>query len=73
MARHRQTDQCDDEDKAFLHHLAHLTVHGFLHLVGYDHQVDAEAEAMEGLESKIMARLKMPDPYLERDLNRGDA
>jgi probable rRNA maturation factor len=65
--------ECDDEDKAFLHHLAHLTVHGFLHLVGYDHQVDAEAEAMEGLESKIMARLKMPDPYLERDLNRGDA
>ena len=65
--------ECDDEDKEFLHHLAHLTVHGFLHLVGYDHQVDAEAEAMEGLESKIMARLKMPDPYLERDLNRGDA
>lgn len=65
--------ECDDEDKEFLHHLAHLTVHGFLHLVGYDHQVDAEAEAMEGLESKIMTRLKMPDPYLERDLNRGDA
>ena len=38
----------------FLHHLAHLTVHGFLHLIGYDHQTDSQAEEMEGLESKIM-------------------
>ncbi len=62
--------ECDDEDRIFLHHLAHLTVHGFLHLVGYDHQTDAQAEAMEALESKIMMRLKMPDPYLGRDLDR---
>ena len=54
--------------ESFLHHLAHLTVHGFLHLIGYDHQTDAEADAMEGLESKIMTRLNMPDPYLARDL-----
>jgi len=60
--------ECDDEDKDFLHHLAHLTVHGFLHLLGYDHETDAQAEAMERLESKIMARMKMPDPYLARDL-----
>ncbi|HTT47545.1 MAG TPA: rRNA maturation RNase YbeY [Pseudolabrys sp.] len=65
--------ECNGEGRPFLHHLAHLTVHGFLHLVGYDHQADAEADKMEGLESKIMARLKMPDPYLERDLNCGDA
>jgi len=63
--------ECDDEDRIFLHHLAHLSVHGFLHLMGYDHQTDADAEAMEGLESKIMIRMKMPDPYLARDL--GDA
>lgn len=62
--------ECVDEDKAFLHHLAHLAVHGFLHLVGYDHQTDSDADAMEGLESKIMTRLKMPDPYLGRDLAR---
>jgi probable rRNA maturation factor len=62
--------ECDDEDRIFLHHLAHLTVHGFLHLIGYDHQVEAQAEEMEGLESKIMTRLQMPDPYLARDLNR---
>ena len=62
--------ECDDEDRIFLHHLAHLTVHGFLHLIGYDHQVEAQAEEMEGLESKIMTRMQMPDPHLARDLNR---
>jgi probable rRNA maturation factor len=67
--------ECNAEDQVFLHHLAHLTVHGFLHLIGYDHQTDSQAEAMEALESKIMARMKLPDPYLARDLDRelGDA
>ncbi len=60
--------ECDDEHRKFLHHLAHLTVHGFLHLVGYDHETDAQAEEMEGLESKIMMRMSMPDPYVARDL-----
>ena len=60
--------ECDDEDRVFLHHLAHLTVHGFLHLIGYDHQVDAEAEEMEGIESKIMADMQLPDPHLARGL-----
>src|SRR5476649_2030673 len=60
--------ECADENRVFLHHLAHLTVHGFLHLIGYDHQNDADAEEMEGLESKIMASLKMPDPYLGHDI-----
>ena len=59
--------ECADEDKVFLHHLAHLTVHGFLHLIGYDHQIDSDADAMEGLESKIMRIMKMPDPYFARD------
>jgi probable rRNA maturation factor len=61
--------ECDDEGRIFLHHLAHLAVHGFLHLVGYDHETDAEADAMEALESKILARLQMPDPYLGRDID----
>jgi len=63
--------ECENKKRVFLHHLAHLTVHGFLHLVGYDHQTDAQAEDMERLESKIMARLNMPDPYFAHDL--GDA
>lgn len=61
--------ECDDEGKAFLHHLSHLTVHGFLHLIGYDHQNDSDADEMEGLESKIMNAMKLPDPYLAHDLD----
>jgi probable rRNA maturation factor len=61
--------ECDDENRIFLHHLAHLAVHGFLHLIGYDHQTDTQAKEMEGLECKIMMRLNMPDPYLSRDLD----
>jgi len=60
--------ECDDENRAFLYHLAHLAVHGFLHLIGYDHETDTQAAEMEELESKIMTRLNMPDPYLSRDL-----
>jgi probable rRNA maturation factor len=62
--------ECADEQRDFLHHLAHLTVHGFLHLIGYDHQTDQQADEMEGLESRIMRSMNMPDPYLARDLER---
>jgi probable rRNA maturation factor len=44
-------------------HYAHLTVHGVLHLQGYDHEKDSEAEAMETLESQIVMKLGYPDPY----------
>jgi probable rRNA maturation factor len=56
------------ERKPFAHHLAHLAVHGFLHLVGYDHEADDEANAMEGLETAILAGLDVPDPYVARDV-----
>jgi probable rRNA maturation factor len=52
--------------KPFAHHLAHLAVHGFLHLAGYDHEADEEADAMERLETAILARLDVPDPYVAR-------
>ena len=55
------------EGKPFIHHLAHLAVHGFLHLVGYDHEANGDADAMERLEIAILARLDVPDPYLLRD------
>src|SRR5262245_17545645 len=60
--------ECADESRDFLHRLAHLVVHGFLHLNGYDHESDQQAEEMEGLESRIMAGLNMPDPYRAQDL-----
>ena len=56
------------EGKPFNHHLAHLAVHGFLHLAGYDHEADEEAEAMERLEIAVLARLKVPNPYIARDV-----
>jgi probable rRNA maturation factor len=52
-----------EQGKSLGNHLQHLVAHGVLHLVGYDHQTDAEAEAMEGLERTIMDRLGVPDPY----------
>jgi len=44
-------------------HWAHLTIHGTLHLLGYDHEEDGEAEAMEALETRILADLGIKDPY----------
>jgi probable rRNA maturation factor len=59
--------EADDEQKPFDHHLSHLAVHGFLHLIGYDHEKDDDAEAMETLETAILAQLGIPDPYADRD------
>ena len=44
-------------------HAAHLVVHGVLHLLGYDHELEDEADAMEAFETKILASLGVPDPY----------
>lgn len=52
------------EGKPFAHHLTHLIVHGLLHLLGYDHENDEDAEEMEGLERRMLARLAIPDPYV---------
>jgi len=51
------------EDKPFENHISHLVVHGLLHLLGHDHETDAEAEEMEALERRVLARLAIPDPY----------
>ena len=51
------------EGKPFSHHLAHLAIHGFLHLLGYDHDNDRDAAKMEGVERKVLKRLAIPDPY----------
>lgn len=55
-----------DSDKLgrdFQLHVMHLLVHGFLHLVGFDHISEDDAKKMEGLEAKILAPLGLPDPY----------
>lgn len=54
------------EGKPFAAHVAHLLVHGFLHLLGYDHEDPAEADVMEALESRTMIRLGCADPHAER-------
>lgn len=51
--------------KPFDHHTAHLLVHGFLHLLGYDHETDADATVMEAHEVGILETLDIPDPYAE--------
>nr|WP_295461559.1 rRNA maturation RNase YbeY [Mesorhizobium sp.] len=55
------------ESKSFDHHLTHLVVHGLLHLLGYDHETDDDAEEMEALERRILARLAIADPYAVTD------
>ncbi len=52
-----------EQEKTLRDHTAHMVIHGFLHLIGYDHETAAEAEEMEGLERRIAARLGLRDPY----------
>lgn len=52
------------QNKSLEAHYAHLTVHGILHLHGYDHETEAQAELMEGLETAIVTKLGYADPYL---------
>lgn len=57
------TREAAEQGKLTRHHWAHMTVHGVLHLLGYDHIEDDEAEAMEALETRILAGLGIADPY----------
>ena len=56
--------EAQEQDKPVMAHWAHMVVHGSLHLLGYDHIEDAEAEEMESLETQIMTGLGFADPYL---------
>ncbi len=63
IAYETMTGEAAEQGKPAADHLAHLAVHGFLHLLGYDHEIDDEAERMERLEREILARIDIPDPY----------
>lgn len=55
--------EAEEQGKTLHAHTAHLIVHGTLHLLGYDHETDGEAEEMEALETSILKGLGIPDPY----------
>jgi probable rRNA maturation factor len=58
--------EASEQGKSPIDHTAHLLTHGFLHLLGYDHEDDKEAEAMEDRERAILARLGIADPFEQR-------
>ena len=61
--------EADERGKLVSDHLSHLVVHGFLHLLGYDHHRGSEADRMERLERDILARIGIADPYAAGDAN----
>ncbi|GAB3022782.1 rRNA maturation RNase YbeY [Bowmanella dokdonensis] len=56
-----------EQHKPLAHHWAHMCIHGTLHLLGFDHIEQAEAEEMEALEIQILAKLAIDDPYEDRE------
>ncbi len=60
--------EAENENKTFEHHMMHLVIHGFLHILGYDHGNEAEATIMETLETRILAKMGISDPYADSDL-----
>lgn len=67
LAHETLVREAHDLGKPFDEHLTHLLVHGFLHLFGYDHIEDDDAERMESLETRILAGLGLSDPYGDSD------
>lgn len=67
IARETVEREAQELEKPFDEHLTHLMVHGFLHLFGYDHMENEEAEEMEALETRILAGLGLSDPYAGQD------
>lgn len=56
--------EAKEQQKPILHHWAHIIIHGLLHLLGYDHEDDKEAEEMEAIEITILKKLHIPNPYI---------
>lgn len=62
--------EAKEQGKPFVNHAKHMILHGFLHLLGFDHQSDREARLMERLETAILAELAIPNPYEFKDKTR---
>ncbi len=77
LARETLEREAQELDKPLAEHFTHLVVHGFLHILGYDHIAEDEALQMESLETQILAGLGIADPYGDREdvpdspINRG--
>jgi probable rRNA maturation factor len=67
LARETLEREAVEQGVSFEDHFTHLMVHGFLHILGYDHMDEDEALVMEGLETQILASLGVADPYAETD------
>jgi probable rRNA maturation factor len=63
IARETVEREAAEQAISVAHHLQHLTIHGLLHLLGYDHETDADAAVMEALETRVLASLGVADPY----------
>lgn len=62
--------EAEEQKKLREHHWAHMTIHGTLHLMGYDHEVEHDAEIMEALEIERLKHLHIPNPYFTEDTYR---
>jgi len=63
LARETIEKEANDQGKEFTHHLTHLIIHGFLHLLGYDHLNDQSAAVMEDVEIAALAQMGIDNPY----------
>ena len=64
--------EATENDISIADHTAHLVTHGFLHLLGYDHEIERDAEEMEAVERKILATQGIADPYVTEPLSRSE-
>ena len=65
LARETVESEAREQGMPVVHHVQHLTIHGLLHLFGYDHQTGTDAELMEGIETSVLKSMGIDDPYAE--------
>ncbi len=72
LARETVLAEAQAQGKTPAEHATHLILHAVLHLLGYDHETDADARLMEGIETAAFLRAGLPDPYMERTAGSAD-